>query len=159
MRCGEDGTECAIQHVVPRLQGQCTKTRRIGSRDVPYEWKADCPCCGGAGKLTLTAKGRTILRHCQKCKADQDVLTKALAGRLPGCFRVGDSARPKAPAGIARDAVVGLARRDLPTTAYRVGMLRLAGISAAEAQRMLGIPKSTYYDAMKALGSESGFSD
>ena len=29
--------ECAVLHVVPALGGRCTKSRRIGSRVIPFE--------------------------------------------------------------------------------------------------------------------------
>lgn len=148
MRCGLDGTDCALEHTVPALGGRCTKSRKTGSRTTPYEWAACCPLCGGTDKLTLTAKGPAILRHCQRCKASQDDLTAALAKVLPGCFGV-----RKTSARITTDALLGLAGRDLPASAYRIELLRMAGMSAQDARRHLGLPDRTYYDAMRALGT------
>jgi hypothetical protein len=158
VRCGEDGTECALRHAAPKLRGRPTKTRRVAGHDVPWEWAATCPCCGGQGKLTLTAKGRSILRHCQKCKASQDDLTAALVKLMPDCFWPAKAARKTAPV-IDRERALRLARCQLSATALKVAMLSAVGFSAAEAQAELRIPKSTYYEAMKALGRQSGFPD
>lgn len=159
MRCGEDATDCALRHVVPRLRGECTKSRTVAGRQVPYEWRATCPVCGVADKLTLTAKGRSLLRHCQRCKASQERLTAALAKMLPGCFSGIGAARKAAEPVINRPTALRLAKRGLSGTALAVAMLTEVGMSAAEVRAELEIPKSTYYEAMKALGSKSGFPD
>ena len=140
MRCGEDGAECAISHVVPELGGRCTQSRKIGSRIIPYEWACTCPACSTPGKLTLTAKGRNLLRFCQKCNASQAALTTALAERLPGCFYP-DGLVPsqrRAPRIEAGD-VIELALADMPPQSKMLAFLELAGLSTPDALDKLGV--------------------
>jgi hypothetical protein len=133
VRCGEDGTDCAVKHVVPALHGRCTKSRRVGRNQVPYEWRAACPVCHTAGKLTLTAKGRNLLRHCQKCKASQARLTEALAQLLPACF--GGARKP----GIDPAALAELALSGMPPISLKLALLEMAGMSTPEALDKLGV--------------------
>lgn len=150
MRCGaSDAAECALEHVAPRLNGRCTKTRTIGRVSVPYEWAVRCPCCGVDQKMTLTATGSRLLYFCHRCHASQEAIRAALAALLPQCFT------GKARRQIGTEDLVLLAERDLPMTAKNVALLRMAGISAAEARRILKIPKSSYYRALRELANES----
>lgn len=138
MRCGEDGTDCAVKHVVPLLDGHCTKSRRIGSRSIPYEWSCRCPACGRDDKLTLTAKGRNLLRHCQRCKVPQDELTAALGTLLPGCFRPAGKPAPKGSWTSAED-VISLALAGMPPMSLRLALLELAGLRTPDALDRLGV--------------------
>jgi hypothetical protein len=149
MRCGEDATDCALKHVVPALDGRCTKTRTTGHERIPYEWAARCPCCAAERKMTLTVSGARLLHFCHRCHASQEALRAALAQILPQCF--GGRARRQ----VGTEDLVTLAARDLPLTAKNVALLRMAGISAAEARRILKIPKSSYYRALSELAGES----
>jgi len=137
LRCGEDGTECAIQHVVPRLGGHCTKSRTVGGRSIPYEWACTCALCDGAGKLTVTPKGRTMLLHCQKCKASQDKLMARMAELLPACFRAPGQARMTHrvdPADLA-----ALALTEMPPVSLRLALLEMSGMSTPDALDKLGV--------------------
>lgn len=138
MRCGEDGTECAVSHVAPKLRGRPTKTRRVAGHDVPWEWAARCPCCHAPGKLTLTAKGRSILRHCQKCKASQDDLTAALVKLLPGCFWPAGKARIR-QVPVERADLAALALTDMPPMSLRLILLEMSGLSTPAALDKLGV--------------------
>ena len=137
MRCGEDGTECAIRHVVPELRGYCTKTRKTGSRDTPYEWACTCPLCHGDGKLTVTAKGRTILLFCQKCRGSQGKLTAEMAARLPACFRL--PGQPRGGSRIDPADLAALALAEMPPVSLRLALLEMSGLSTPDALDKLGV--------------------
>lgn len=134
MRCGADGTDCAVQHVVPALRGRCTKTRKVAGKVIPYEWYADCPVCHGRDKLTITAKGHTLLRWCQKCNAAPERLTAALAEILPGCF--GGTRKRSA---INPDVLTELAMSGMPPMSMKLAMLEMTGMGTNEALDKLGV--------------------
>ena len=137
MRCGEDGTECALRDVVPKLGGHCTKTRKVGGRDIPWEWACNCPLCSGAGKLTVTAKGRTMLLHCQKCKATQVRLMAKMADLLPACFRAPGQSRGGSRIDPAELAAMALA--EMPPVSLRLALLEMSGMSTPDALDKLGV--------------------
>lgn len=99
--------------------------------------------------MTLTSAGSRLLYFCHRCHASQEALRSALASVLPQCF--GGKARRQ----VGTEDLVMLASRDLPLTAKNVALLRMAGISAAEARQILKIPKSSYYRALRELTAES----
>lgn len=139
MRCGRDGTECALSDVVPKLGGKCTKTRTVRGQVIPYEWAVTCPVCHGVNKLTLTARGRGLLRHCHKCEVVQDVLTAALVQLMPGCFwparKVPVAAwKPPGPSDLQ-----ALALAAMPPMSLRLALLEMAGMSTPEALDKLGV--------------------
>lgn len=137
MRCGLEGTDCALEHVVPALGGRCTKSRTIGSEAVPYEWACRCPACHGAEKLTVTAKGKMLLWYCQRCPEErQPDVTAALAALLPACFGAGSaSARP----GIRDSDVIALTLSAMPPMSMKLALLELAGMGTQEALDKLGV--------------------
>ena len=149
MRCGEDGTDCALRHVVPALRGRCTKERRTGGRAVPYQWAARCPVCNADGKLTLTAKGRTLLAFCQKCRASQPDLMAALAKEFPDCFGV----RPVRRGGIAAADLVALALAPMPPLSRQLAMLEMAGMSTPDALDKLGVSRQNRYRVVAGRAS------
>ena len=138
-----------MTHIVPALNGHCTKSRNVGRHQLPYEWSCRCPVCERDNKMTLTASGGRLLFYCHRRDHGQPAIRAALAERFPKCFS-GTARRV-----VETEDLVLLARRDLPLTAKNVALLRLAGISAAEARRMLGLPKSSYYRALRELANES----
>jgi hypothetical protein len=141
VRCGENAADCAVRHVLPELGGTCTRTRG----GAPVEWAAACPVCHAAGKLTLTAKGRTLLRYCQRCKAPQEALTAALAALLP-CFWP-PGARPSRRPGLRVEPgdLAALALSGLPPTAKDAQLLVMSGMTVTEALDKLGIDRTTRY--------------
>jgi hypothetical protein len=151
LRCGEDGTDCAVRHVVPLLDGRCTKSRTVAGQPVPYQWACTCPVCHGPGKLTLTAKGRMLLRFCQRCEAEQDDLTAALTKLLPVCFTVAPSRR-SGPV-IAADKLIALALAPMPPRSRQLAMLELAGIGTQDALDRLGVARQNRYRVIAGRGS------
>ena len=141
MRCGENGTDCALKHVVPALGGTCTKTRK----GVPCEWACCCPVCHAAGKLTLTAQGRTLLRYCHRCNATQEVLTAALSAILPCFWPVGVRPSRQRKPRIEPTDLADLALSGLPPTAKDVQLLVMSGMGMNEALDKLGIDRTTRY--------------
>jgi hypothetical protein len=133
LRCGENVTDCAVKHVVPLLDGTCRRSRRIGGKDIPFQWAATCPVCGVANKLTLTIEHGKLLRHCQRCKAPQAKLTGALAELIPSCF---GGRRPRQ---IEPDDLIALALTSMPPVSMKLAMLEMAGLSTPAALEKLGI--------------------
>lgn len=151
MRCGEDGTDCALKHVVPELKGRCTKERTVGGRKVPYEWACACPVCHGADKLTLTAKGKYLLRFCQRCEAEQGDLTEALAKLLPACF--GEASNRHRGRAVTTDALIALALAPMPPLSRQLAMLELAGVGTQDALDRLGVARQNRYRVIAGRGS------
>jgi hypothetical protein len=151
LRCGEDGTDCALLHAVPALKGRCTKERTAGGRTVPYEWACCCPVCGADGKLTLTAKGRTLLRCCHKCKASQEALTAELAKLLPACF--GEPTNRRRGPAVTPDALIALALAPMPPLSRQLAMLELAGVGTQDALDRLGVARQNRYRVIAGRGS------
>lgn len=149
MRCGEDGIDCALQHVVPALNGRCTKERRTGGRTVPYQWAARCPVCETDGKLTLTAKGRTLLAFCQKCRVSQKELAGALAKMFPDCF----GARPARRGGVPAADLIALALAPMPPLSRQLVMLEMAGMPTPEALDRLGVARQNRYRVIAGRAS------
>ena len=142
MRCGENGADCALKHVVPALGGTCTKTRK----GVPCEWACRCPVCHAAGKLTLTAQGRNLLRYCHRCNAAQETLTAALSAILP-CFWPPGARPPRQPKPTAQSVlaeVQELALSGLPPMSMKLSMLEMCGMSTSEALEKLGVRRDHY---------------
>ncbi len=151
MNCGLGVVDHIIEHYCLPLDGKVIRTDERG----PVEWSMRCPVCRRDKKLSVgVGKKIAIVAHCQRGFCPAGEVRAALAKLCPsylgtgrGRARLPPAARPDV------DALVRFAKQDLPASAYRLGILRLAGFSAAKARAELGIPKSTYYDAQRALGS------
>jgi hypothetical protein len=141
VRCGLPTAEdCASLHWGRELHGQ----RQRGG-----QWRADCPVCHAERALEWDVPGRSVRWKSWCAEHDRDFLRPVLAEMLPGCLpRRGGQRAP-----VDHDDLIRLAQRDLPAAALRIGMLRLAGFTAAKARAELGLAKSTYYDALRNLGS------
>jgi hypothetical protein len=152
VRCGETAAECALKHVLPALGGTCTRTRN----GVPCEWSARCPACHAAGKLTLTAKGRTLLRYCHKCEASQEALTAALSALLP-CFWPPGSrpSRQRRQPSIEQGDLTALALADVPPMSLRLYLLEMDGMSTPEALDKLGVRRENRARVIKGRASIS----
>lgn len=143
-------TDYVIDVLCPALDGRCTRTRNR----VPVQFAMYCPCCqrnGGSNrKLSLLIEnGRPVVNCHRKPSCPVAEIQATLNAIAPGLF---PQRRIRQPGPVDRDALIRLAASDLPATALRIGMLRLAGFSAAKARAELGLAKSTYYDALRELG-------
>jgi len=137
-RCGLAAEDCAADHWCPALKG---RRERAG-------WRADCPICHAERALEWDAPGRTVRWKSWCGEHDKAAIRPILTKLLPGCLPGLNSG----PIPIDHSDLVQLACRDLSPAALRIGLLRLAGFTAAKARAELGMAKSTYYDALRDLG-------
>lgn len=105
-----------------------------GARREQAGWRADCPVCKSARRLSVQAPGR-YPKWNTFCGCDRAEVRTRLAELLPGCV----SARYSPRHAIDADELVKLALADIPPQSKCLGMLELAGYSTAKALDALGI--------------------
>lgn len=146
MACGEDRRDCVIGHILPVLGGRAVKTGR--------QWSAQCPACKSSTRclsITLGSKGRRFVWKCHRGCDEMAVHAAMVAASVPAQCIPLPGQRQHAPRTVDREALVELAHCDLPASAYKLALMRLAGVSPQDARRELKLRESTYYDAMRAL--------
>lgn len=130
-RCGLDAASCIVEH-------WC---QLPGARKEPVGWRADCPACGEARRLSIQAKGPRPSWNVH-CGCDRAEVRAKLAALLPQCI----SARYAPRRAIGRDDLVTLAEdRSLHELALRVALLEAAGIGVIEACERLGVSRAQRY--------------
>jgi len=145
MACGLPPQECAIQHLAPAFGLRCQQAGAV--------WGGPCPACGGSHCLTLTIEGRRQLFHCnRKPECSQEAVLSAVAARVPGCISPPRRARKAHRPADPDELITLILDRSVTGSALRLGLLRMLGMTTAEAAGKLGMPKSTRYGALKILG-------
>jgi ssDNA-binding Zn-finger/Zn-ribbon topoisomerase 1 len=145
MVCDLPPAECAIQHLAPNLGLRCRQEGAV--------WAGPCPACGGSHCLTLTIEGRRKLWHCnRRPQCSQEAVLSAVAAVLPGCISPPRRARKPARPADPDELITLILDRSVTGNALRLGLLRMLGMTTAEAAGKLGMPKSTRYDALRILG-------
>ena len=137
MACGWEPPDCIAAHWSPTLKGHAEKATS----------RAPCPLCGEARRLSYWPEGRSV-RWKNHCGCKRDAVRAKLADLLPGCV----SARYQPRHAVDRDEVVSLVLDKAVTiNALRLGCLRAVGMTEKEAKEKLGLPRQTYYDAVRIL--------
>lgn len=140
MACGLGFTakQCADDHWSRCLEG--------GEERSHYRFR--CPVCGGERNLEVTIKGNDLAYRCwRKPRCETPDIRNALADLLP-CWK---GPKPRRPA-IDRDEMIALLLdKTLPPNALRLAGLRALGMPEAQIRAKLGLPRRTYYDAVRIL--------
>jgi hypothetical protein len=129
--CGLDPASCIVEH-------WC---QIAGAIREPAGWRAACPVCGAARRLSIQVKGPrpSWKNHCGCPRAD---VRAKLAALMPQCV----SARYTPRRAIGRDDLIALAEdRSLHELALRVALLELAGIGVTEACDRLAVSRAQRY--------------
>lgn len=130
-RCGEDAKSCIVAHwsrVLP------------GLRKEPAGWRAPCPLCGRARRLSVQVKASRPMWNVH-CGCDPADVGAKLAALLPQC--IPSRSRPHRP---DPAQLVALAEdRSIRELALRVALLELAGISLPDACDRLGVSRAQRY--------------
>lgn len=130
MACGlglPDAVDCAADHWSPALNGR---------RERNGQWRATCPVpgCGALRALEYDAPGKHVRWKSFCGEHDKEAIRPHLAKLVGACMPGGKRREP-----VRHDELVELALAGLPPMTMRLEMLRLAGVSAAEALDMLGV--------------------
>jgi hypothetical protein len=135
--CGWLPEDCCTDHWSATLHGHKEKAT----------WRAPCPLCASSRVLSYWPEGRYV-RWKNHCKCDRDAVRAKLAEMLPGCV----SARYRPKHAVDCDEVISLALdKTVTVSALRLGCLRAMGMPEKEAKEKLGLPRRTYYDAVRIL--------
>jgi hypothetical protein len=134
--CGLLAEDCIAEHWCPVLGGH---RERAG-------WRAPCPVCGSARRLSVQVKGSRPVWNLH-CGCDRADVRAKLAAILPGCV----SARYSPKRSASPDELVALALADMPPQSLRLGLLEIAGMSTTEALGKLGITRTNRYRVVSAL--------
>lgn len=149
MRCGFkwEAKPCIADHW---LRVPSFKLEKSG--DGPH-WRGCCPGCGG--ELEVSDKGKTVAWNCHGRNPCDHAVLRPILWSLVLCQVTPKSGTAKRTVDTwERDAemVSLILDPDIQPAALRVGLLQMLGMSTAEARAKLGLPRSTYYDALRILG-------
>jgi hypothetical protein len=134
--------------VAPLLHLRCTG---------PGQWGGSCPVCKRGFSLGVGTKGRRFVWSCHhKPTCSEAAIYEAMRGLgvSEACLSFTRGRHRGAPSTAELAAIKEIAMdKSLSPAARQIALLLLAGMSAADARAELKLAKSTYYDAMKSLGS------
>ena len=145
MPCGGglEPSDCIADHWCPPLAG----------RKEHAGWRAPCPACEANRALSIQVRGGRIVwkSHCDP-PCDRDTIGKAISAAVPCCTTA--TRHPRKPAVNLEQIQALLLDKSVPPNALRIGCLQALGMNMKEIVRELGIPRSTYYDAVRILGQK-----
>jgi len=133
MACGlgePTAEDCAIAH-------WCKALRHLNSHREPNgQWRCDCPVpgCKSQRSLEWDAPGKSV-RWRTFCEHSKETIRPYLAALVGPCMPGGSPRREP----IRHDDLIALALADIPPKTKELRMLRLAGMSTAEALDKLGV--------------------
>lgn len=145
MPCGGglEPPDCIADHWCPPLD----------ARKEHAGWRAPCPVCAAIRALSIQVKGGRIVwnSHCDP-PCDRDAIGKALTAAVP-CYTATARRARKPPVNLEQIQAL-LLDKSVPPNALRIGCLQALGMSMKEIVRELGIPRSTYSNAVRILGQK-----
>ena len=119
-----------------------------GARRERAGWRADCPVCKSARRLSIQVKGPRPSWN-SHCGCDRAEVRARLAELLPGCVSARYQGKHRAD---PDELLIVILDKSIPPNALRVALLRCFGWNAERIRKELGLPKSTYYDTVRILG-------